>query len=93
MSLTEDKSYGDTWFGEGEVKLYLDGDTEFSTLAGTGTEDYIGTAWAQGVYAHTYQGCLIADKKKRQYAFYRYHISILTTPVSCHHQPQLSGLW
>jgi len=24
-----------TWFGEGEVKIYLDGDTEFPTLVGT----------------------------------------------------------
>ena len=28
------------WWGEGEVKFYIDGDTEFPTLCGTGTEDY-----------------------------------------------------
>jgi hypothetical protein len=28
------------WWGEGEVKFYLDGDGEFPTLCGTGTEDY-----------------------------------------------------
>ena len=28
------------WWGEGEVKFYLDGDTEFPTICGTGTEDY-----------------------------------------------------
>lgn len=28
------------WWGEGEVKFYLDGDREFPTLCGTGTEDY-----------------------------------------------------
>jgi hypothetical protein len=28
------------WWGEGEIKFYLDGDTEFPTIAGTGTEDY-----------------------------------------------------
>jgi len=28
------------WWGEGEIKYYLDGDTEFPTIAGTGTEDY-----------------------------------------------------
>jgi hypothetical protein len=28
------------WWGEGEIKFYLDGDAEFPTIAGTGTEDY-----------------------------------------------------
>jgi hypothetical protein len=28
------------WWGEGEIKFYLDGDTQFPTIAGTGTEDY-----------------------------------------------------
>ncbi len=28
------------WWGEGEIKFYLDGDTQFPTICGTGTEDY-----------------------------------------------------
>lgn len=28
------------WWGEGEIKFYLDGDQHFPTLCGTGTEDY-----------------------------------------------------
>jgi hypothetical protein len=28
------------WWGEGEVKFYIDGDSEFPTICGTGTEDY-----------------------------------------------------
>jgi len=28
------------WWGEGEIKFYLDGDAEFPTICGTGTEDY-----------------------------------------------------
>ena len=28
------------WWGEGEVKFYIDGDSDFPTIAGTGTEDY-----------------------------------------------------
>ncbi|WP_349318634.1 glycoside hydrolase family 172 protein [Chitinophaga sp. MM2321] len=74
MGVIADKTYGNTWFGEGEVKMYLDGDTQYPTLAGTGTEDYIGTGWSQGTFAHLYQGCLIADGPTRAYAFYRYHI-------------------
>jgi hypothetical protein len=30
------------WFGEGEVKFYLDGDAKYPTIVGTGTEDYFG---------------------------------------------------
>lgn len=70
------KEYFNTWWGEGEAKIYLDGDRELPTLAGTGTEDYIGTAWGQGRYAHLYQGSPVADESggRMQYAFYRYHI-------------------
>ncbi len=28
------------WWGEGEIKFYMDGDTDFPTICGTGTEDY-----------------------------------------------------
>jgi hypothetical protein len=28
------------WWGEGEIKFYIDGDTKFPTINGTGTEDY-----------------------------------------------------
>ena len=33
------------WWGEGEIKFFLDGDQEFPTLCGTGTEDYFGGAY------------------------------------------------
>jgi hypothetical protein len=28
------------WWGEGEIKFFIDGDTQFPTICGTGTEDY-----------------------------------------------------
>lgn len=28
------------WWGEGEIKFFMDGDTKFPTICGTGTEDY-----------------------------------------------------
>jgi hypothetical protein len=28
------------WWGEGEIKFFMDGDQEFPTICGTGTEDY-----------------------------------------------------
>lgn len=33
------------WWGEGEIKFYLDSDEEFPSICGTGTEDYFGGAW------------------------------------------------
>lgn len=74
LSIIADKVYGDTWFGEGEVKAYLDGDKDYPTLVGTGTEDYIGSAWNLGAFSNLYQGAPIVDKEKKQFAFYRYHI-------------------
>jgi len=72
--IADQKKYSFTWWGEGEVKFYIDGDREFPTLAGTGTEDYISTAWGQGRYDQLYQGCHVADSEKMQYSFYRFHV-------------------
>jgi hypothetical protein len=69
------KEYFNTWWGEGEVKMFLDGDRELPTIVGTGTEDYIGTAWGQGAFAHLYQGSPIADEKTMRWSFYRYHVT------------------
>lgn len=32
--------HNDGWWGEGEIKFYIDDDTQFPTINGTGTEDY-----------------------------------------------------
>jgi hypothetical protein len=66
--------YKESWFGEGEVKMYLDGDKEYPTLNGTGTEDYISSAWGQGKFINHYSGCTFASDSSLQYAFYRFHI-------------------
>ena len=34
------------WWGEGEMKFFIDDDTSHPTICGTGTEDYFGGAWA-----------------------------------------------
>lgn len=62
------------WWGEGEIKMYIDGDSKYPTIVGTGTEDYIGTGWGQGQYANLYQGCLVSNKEDKRYTFYRYHV-------------------
>ena len=33
-------SHNNGWWGEGEIKFFMDGDTQFPTICGTGTEDY-----------------------------------------------------
>jgi len=74
IGVNADTAYGNTWWGEGEVKMYIDNDKEYPTINGTGTEDYIGTAWGMGEYTNLYQGCTVADNSSKQYAFYRFHI-------------------
>jgi hypothetical protein len=37
------------WWGEGELKVFIDGDEEYPTICGTGTEDYVGGAWCFGL--------------------------------------------
>jgi hypothetical protein len=68
------RQYGKTWWGEGEVKFYVDGDIEYPTLCGTGTEDYIGTGWGQGSYYEPFQGSPLADGEASRYGFYRWHV-------------------
>ena len=34
--------HSNDWWGEGEFKFYIDGDGEYPTICGTGTEDYFG---------------------------------------------------
>ena len=44
------------WWGEGEIKFYLDGDKEFPTICGTGTEDYFcGSYNFENKETHQYQ--------------------------------------
>lgn len=74
--IVDNKTYARAWWGEGECKIFLDGDGGHPTLVGTGVEDYIGTAWGQGKFTHQYQGCPVADNKGERgfYTFYRYHV-------------------
>lgn len=92
--IPDTETYFKSWWGEGECKVYLDGDNDYPTLCGTGTEDHIGTAWAQGQYAHLQQGCHLADEQNFQYSFYRYHIS---DPIYFHREIRVTmqqiGCW
>ncbi len=75
------------WWGEGEIKFYLDGDGEYPTICGTGTEDYFGGAWnfdvpGQGysAYSTPFLGLhqvLRPDglyRSQQRFGMYRWHI-------------------
>jgi hypothetical protein len=74
IGIIGNEHYQGSWFGEGEVKVFLDGDKDLPTLVGTGTEDYIGTGWGQGTFSNQYVGSLISNNEHDIYAFYRYHL-------------------
>jgi len=73
VAVLTDPRYGKSWWGEGEMRMRLDGEHQPS-LVGTGSEDYIGTAWGQGAYVNRYQGAPVADEATGRWTFYRFHI-------------------
>ncbi|MBD3409875.1 MAG: DUF2961 domain-containing protein [Ignavibacteriales bacterium] len=76
------------WWGEGEVKFYLDGDDEFPTICGTGAEDYfLGSYDFENQVTHEYErfstpyAGLTEIKKpdglyksQQRFGMYRWHI-------------------
>jgi len=75
VTLRENPAMNNFWFGEGEVKMFLDGDGENPTLCGTGTEDYYSTAYGPGqAFVYPHFGCMIAEDGLL-HVFYRYHIA------------------
>jgi hypothetical protein len=60
------------WWGEGEVKMYIDGDEKWPTICGTGSEDYAGSGWGLGSFTHLYMGSPIT--KDPFISLYRFHI-------------------
>ena len=66
------------WWGEGEIKFYMDGDREFPTICGTGTEDYFCTAWGPDQeYSGPYTGLPLVGTPnyKGNTSMYRLHIA------------------
>lgn len=48
------------WFGEGEIKFYMDGDGKFPTICGTGTEDYFLASYGfPKLYSTPFVGCTL----------------------------------
>lgn len=67
------------WWGEGEVKFYLDGDGVYPTICGTGTEDYFGGAFA---FQDTFSTAFLGYPRWRKgeadapplHGLYRWHV-------------------
>lgn len=60
------------WWGEGEMKAYLDGDKEFPTICGTGSEDYVGMSRGIQQMTFLYSGC---NLNQREFvSMYRWHL-------------------
>jgi len=66
-------SFSPGWWGEGEVKFYLDGDKDFPTINGTGEEDYFGGSYNfqrhdahggayEGEFSSAYSGFYLFNK-------------------------------
>jgi D-arabinan exo alpha-(1,3)/(1,5)-arabinofuranosidase (non-reducing end) len=77
----EQRSEG--WFGEGEVKFFIDGDRDFPTIAGTGTEDYFGASYGfPQPYTSLFLGNVLDSRKDEfgpkyqlaKWSLYRWHI-------------------
>ena len=74
------------WWGEGEMKFYLDGDRDFPTICTTGTEDYFGGSYDFDVgpdyqpFSSPYTGLQVIRpdghyKSQTRFGMYRWHIA------------------
>lgn len=67
------------WFGEGEIKFYIDGDRDFPTICGTGTEDYFcGSYGFPSSFSGPYTGTTLPASDSAEppsfWSLYRWHI-------------------
>ena len=67
------------WWGEGEIKFFIDDDKQSPTICGTGTEDYFGGAWGFGgqTYSTAFLGYPLYRKEPGEvpkHGLYRWHV-------------------
>ena len=67
------------WFGEGEIKFFIDGDDRFPTICGTGTEDYfLGSYGFPKPFTTAYSGTVLpasdGAEPPNSWSLYRWHI-------------------
>ncbi len=72
------RSRSPLWFGEGDARIYVDGDRKPS-IQGTGTEDYFLMAWGLNPALFPYFGCTYMSSDFEdlgtEYCMYRWHIA------------------
>jgi len=70
--------FSDGWWGEGEMKFFIDGDGEDPTICGTGTEDYFGGAWGFGeTFTSPFLGYPLWEREPGcvpKHGLYRWHV-------------------
>jgi len=66
------RALGDYWWGEGEIKVFMDGDTEFPTIAGTGSEDWVGLSYGLQQTPYLFNGASL--NANPFYTMYRWHL-------------------
>jgi hypothetical protein len=82
------------WWGEGEIKFYIDGDKEYPTICGTGVEDYVGGAW--GFYEKDQYGNISREETTYNTPFmgYPYHsVTSGTVPIYGYDAVPAHGLY
>jgi hypothetical protein len=71
------RALGPDWWGEGEMKFYIDGDKQYPTICGTGSEDYFLAAYGMYEFQTPYHGCTMNLKndffKEVIVSMYRWH--------------------
>jgi hypothetical protein len=81
-------THNNGWWGEGEIKFYMDGDTQFPTINGTGTEDYFNGSYdfenpvthQYDTFTSPYSGLAQVIKpdglyeSQQRFGMYRWHI-------------------
>ncbi|MEA3365132.1 MAG: glycoside hydrolase family 172 protein [Candidatus Hydrogenedentes bacterium] len=71
-SLVGVRALHNNWWGEGEIKVYMDGDEEFPTICGTGTEDWVCLSYGLQQTPFMYHGANLSQG--RFHSFYRWHL-------------------
>lgn len=83
------ETHSPRWWGEGEIKFFLDGDQKFPTICGTGTEDYFCGSYGFvnpvtkrcQTFSTPYTGLVQVipedqvDQPGQRYGLYRWHIA------------------
>jgi len=64
--------HSERWWGEGEIKIYLDGDSNYPTICGTGSEDWVCQSYGVHERAWYYSGCTL--NRKGFVSMYRWHM-------------------